>query len=236
MNKPLGHKSYGSIGHLPNSRLGSGDHKVHEGQGKICTEKVRDKHDLIICTEKVDGSCCSVALINNEILALSRSGYLASTSPYKQHHLFTKWVRKHEARFRSVLKEGERLCGEWLIQAHSTRYNLPHEPFVVFDLMRGQERALYDELLNRVIPEFIVPKLLYIGNNPISVEAVLKLIEISGHGAIDPVEGAVWRVERKGKVDFLAKYVKLDKKDGIYLPEISGGEAIYNVNIQELLD
>jgi len=29
--------------------------------------------------------------------------------------------------------------------------------------------------------------------------------------AIDPIEGLVYRVERKGKVDFLAKWVRPDK-------------------------
>jgi hypothetical protein len=42
------------------------------------------------------------------------------------------------------------------------------------------------------------------------------------------VEGAVWRVERKGKVDFLGKYVRPEKVDGCYLPEISGEEAVWN--------
>lgn len=36
------------------------------------------------------------------------------------------------------------------------------------------------------------------------------------------------RVEHKGEVDFLAKYVRPDKIDGLYLPEISGKEAIWN--------
>ena len=46
--KPLGRRAYGSIGHLPDSRMGPGDHHVHEGQARICTEKVRDRHDLVI--------------------------------------------------------------------------------------------------------------------------------------------------------------------------------------------
>jgi len=50
-----------------------------------------------------------------------------------------------------------------------------------------------------------------------------------GHyGAIDEAEGAVWRVERKGKVDFLGKYVRAGKIDGKYLPEMTGGEAVWN--------
>ena len=46
--KPLGHKSYGHIPHLPGSRIGEGDHKCSDGQKRICCEKVRDKHDRII--------------------------------------------------------------------------------------------------------------------------------------------------------------------------------------------
>lgn len=41
MSKPLKQKAYGSILHLPNSRMGSGEHCVNAGQTKICTEKVR---------------------------------------------------------------------------------------------------------------------------------------------------------------------------------------------------
>jgi hypothetical protein len=48
------------------------------------------------------------------------------------------------------------------------------------------------------------------------------------HGALDPVEGVVYRVERKDAVDFLVKYVRPEKVDGIYLPEVSGKEAVWN--------
>lgn len=79
MDKPLGRKAYGSIGHLPGSRLGPGDHHVHAGQGRICTLVARDRHDQIIVTEKVDGSCCAVAKVEGQILALGRAGYPAQT-------------------------------------------------------------------------------------------------------------------------------------------------------------
>jgi len=75
--KPLGHKAYGSIPHLPYSRLGPGDHHIGQGQAEIATKKARDKNDLIIVQEKLDGSNCSVAKINGKIIALGRSGYLA---------------------------------------------------------------------------------------------------------------------------------------------------------------
>ena len=69
--KPLGRKAYGSIPHLPNSRIGPGDHKCHEGQERIATVKSRNKHDVIIVQEKLDGSNVAVALKDGIILPFS---------------------------------------------------------------------------------------------------------------------------------------------------------------------
>lgn len=230
--KPLGGKCYGSIGHLPGSRRGPGDHGLNEGQARICTTRVRDRRDRVIVTEKLDGSNVGVAMINGVMIPLIRAGYPAISSKYEQHRLFASWVFEQEARFRAVLQEGERLCGEWLALAHGTRYALPHEPFVVFDLMRGPERATFDDLRRRIEPQgFILPRLLSDGP-AFPIEAARAMIdEGSGHGAIDPVEGAVWRVELRGKansVDFLAKWVRPGKEDGCYLTEVSGRDAVWN--------
>jgi hypothetical protein len=238
--KPLGIKSDGSIAHLPGSRIGVGDHKCHEGQKRIATEKTRDRHDLVIVQEKLDGSNVGVARLNGEILALTRAGYLASTSPWEQHHHFGNWVEKNKGRFLAVLRDGERLCGEWLMQAHGTRYALQHEPFAAFDLMTSATRLVFDEFSERIRPgEFISPHLLHRGL-PLTIDAALALLDTYGfHGALDPVEGAVWRVERnelirpggqerRWQVDFLVKYVRPDKIDGSYLSEISGQPPVYN--------
>lgn len=236
--KPLGHRSYGTIPHLPGSRQGRDDIGANEGQHRIACIEPRDKHDLIIVQEKLDGSNCAVAKINGEIIALGRAGYRAETSPFEQHHLFAFWVKQNESRFAEILKDGERIVGEWLAQAHGTRYNLPHEPFVVFDLMIGHERLPYGQFSLRIEKSGLPPpRLIHIGE-PMSIEDVLSKLEPSGHGAIDSVEGAVWRVERnkptgkKGEkkhvVDFLVKYVRPDKIDGCYLPEQSGKEAVWN--------
>ncbi|MBM3144610.1 MAG: hypothetical protein FJ010_06495 [Chloroflexi bacterium] len=238
--KPLGIKSYGSIAHLPGSRVGPGDHKCHDGQRRIATEKARDKHDTIIVQEKLDGSNVGVARIGDDIFALMRAGYIASTSPYEQHHHYERWVMQNKSRFLAVLRDGERVCAEWLMQAHGTRYELRHEPLVVFDLMTGHARMTYDEFVSRVAAgDFVTPHLLHRGA-PLGIEDAMRLLNVYGfHGAIDPVEGAVWRVERNEQirpnsgerrlvVDFLVKYVRPDKVDGCYLPETSGNPAIYN--------
>jgi RNA ligase-like protein len=227
--KPLGRKSYGSIGHLPQSRLGPGDHKVTEGQARIATLKPRDRHDRIIVEEKLDGSNVGVArLADASLVALGRAGYLAQTSPYEQHQLFAQWVRQNESLF-NFLEPGERICGEWLAQAHGTRYKLHHHPFVAFDIMRDDQRISREDFWKRLKQtQLPIPHVISDGP-PFAIEDAMKVLASDGfHGAIDPVEGAVWRIERRGKFDFLCKYVRPDKIDGKYLPEISGQEPVWN--------
>lgn len=219
--KPLGIKSYGSIPHLIGSRLGEGDHHAHEGQVKICTQQARDKHDIIIVQEKLDGGNVGVCKLNGEILAITRAGYLAETSQYKTHHQFKTWVEKEKQRFNCLLNEGERVCGEWLLTAVGTKYDLPHEPFVAFDLIQGKERVPFVYFLDRVLNfHFTVPNIIHVGG-PFPIDAAMHVLNNTKprHGAIEPIEGAVWRVERKGKVDFLCKYVRPEKVDGKYLEE-----------------
>ncbi len=248
--KPLGHRAYGHIGHLLGSRLGPGDHKLPEGQARICTEKKRAHWDYVIVTEKLDGSNCSVALLDGQIIALGRAGYLAETSRYEQHAMFADWVRQNEERFRAVLCDGERVCGEWLAQAHSTLYELPHEPYVIFDIMHdGHKRMLWDNMLHRLGPgEFTTPHRIFAGGAalpgaPQSIAAVEAYLDRRGsqHGGKGPVEGAVWRVESqrannpKRFVDFLGKWVRPEKQDGIYLPEISEKPAVWNWRPEDAL-
>lgn len=226
--KPLGRKSYGSIGHLPNSRLGPSDSCVTEGQAKICTSKARDKHDTIIVQEKLDGSNVGVAFLNGRIHALTRAGYHARTSPYEQHYLFADWVEKNEKRFIRVLREGERICGEWLAQAHGTIYKLgkDFEPFAAFDIMVGSTRKTFQEFSEQLDTVFQTPTLLHCGS-PFSVEDAMKIHEEYRYPC-DEIEGVVYRVERHGKVDFLAKYVRPHKVDGKYLESVTGQPNVWN--------
>lgn len=245
-NKPLGHKSYGHIPHLPGSRMGPADHKCSDGQAKIATEKKRDKHDNIIVTEKLDGSNVGICKINGKIIALTRSGYIAESSPFEQHHYFSKWVNKNKKMFDMLLNEGERICGEWLIQAHGTRYNLPCEPFAVFDVFNNKnKRITYQEMINKLTQFVYYPAVLSIGE-PISINNAIELLEKENNfNALDKREGIVYRIERnaitnkqtgerKLMVDFLVKYVRPEKKDGIYLPEISGKDIVWNYDVNKI--
>lgn len=239
--KPLKIKAYGSIGHLPNSRLGPGDHSINPGQARICLERTRDKHDHIVVQQKYDGSCVAVLRRDGDIIPLVRAGYLATSSPYEQHQLFHYWAMANKLRFLAVLKDEERICGEWLAQAHGTRYdiNCLFEPFIAFDIMRGHDRMPFEQFIERIVigvdyrPDQVKPLCTpqVVGYGPMPVEAAME--KVCNPWAKDPIEGVVYRVERKGKVDFLAKYVRPDKVDGCYLVEEVDGvkkqkEPIWN--------
>lgn len=225
--KPLGTKAYGSIPHLPGSRMGPAEKTIHPGQARIATEKTRDGKDRVLITEKLDGSCCAVARIGENLFPLGRAGYLAQTSPHTQHRLFASWVYENYDRFMFILDDGERAVGEWLAQAHGTVYNLEHEPFVIFDIMKGTDRLSFWEMIIRLDYRFFTPHLIHLG--PTTPEKAMEdLGEFGRHGALDPIEGVVYRVERDGKFDFMCKYVRPDKEDGKYFPEISGQPEVWN--------
>lgn len=219
--KPLGKRNYGSIPHMSGSRLGPSDQKAEPGQEEIATQKLR-RGDHLIVTEKMDGSNVGVAMIDDVLFPLTRAGYLARTSPYEMHYVFSEWVYENSERFKSLLKNGERVVGEWCVQAHGTLYRLDVEPFFIFDLFGPNgNRVTFDEMAERDIDSgacFPWPRVVYRGSNACSVEQFKTLIPPPGfHMALDGYEGGVWRVETHDRFNFIMKYVRQDKEDGKYL-------------------
>lgn len=230
--KPLGGKAYGSIGHLPQSRLGPGDWHVHEGQARICLEKPR-RGDRVVVTEKLDGACMAVAKIGADIVPLTRAGYRAEDGAYPHLRAFAPFVRANHDRFDRLLADGERVVGEWIAMAHGTKYDPSHAgcaPFIPFDIFRHGKRVLTDEFESRVAAVILPLRAkAHDASAGCPIDQAIGALGIYGqHGATDPIEGAVWRVEREGRVDFLAKYVRADKRDGAYLSNITGRPELWN--------
>ncbi|RVT96196.1 hypothetical protein EOD42_13850 [Rhodovarius crocodyli] len=230
--KPLQMKAYGSTPHLPGSRLGPGDWTIHPGQAAICTDKARDKHDVIHITEKLDGSCCCVARIGDDIVPLTRAGYHASTSPFPQHHRFAEWVAARAERFRHAMPADTRLVGEWMLQAHGSRYAITsvEQLFAPFALFQGRKRQPMASFYKvKTLAGLCAAKLLHFGA-PLSIEAAFSFAceRGGGLGCQDTPEGVVYVVERNGVFDFAAKWVRPDKIDGVLLPEIGGGPLVLN--------
>lgn len=232
--KPLERKNYGSIPHLSNSKLGEGDYYIGKGMEIILTEKKRDKHDTIYAFEKYDGSNVGICKMNGKIFALTRAGYDAKTSRYKQHHYFSEYVYRNEKLFSDMLNEGERITGEWLLQAHGLKYKITGDPILFFDYFTINNERLLQNDLKQITNKYglCLPRLLSEGD-PITVDKLLPILNLKTKDfeSEENPEGIVYRVERKGKVDFLAKFVRSDFKSGIYCINIEEHNLIWNTSI-----
>ena len=132
------------------------------------------------------------------------------------------------------LKPGQRICGEWLAQAHGTRYDLNgHDPFVAFDFFNGLERLPFQVTAGycSMYGLMEVPVLHYREGLGCSVaDALAFLGDVGYYGATEPAEGCVWRWERKDPnlPIMMAKYVRPEKEIGKYLPDNTGKLPVWN--------
>jgi hypothetical protein len=223
-------RSYGSIPHLSTSKMSQqADKKINIDQEYILTKKARDWKDLIILTEKVDGSNVGVIKKDGYIIPIGRSGYTTESSEYKQHKMFDEYVFKNIHLF-NWIPEGFRICGEWCIQSHGTIYDITNEsPFVAFDIIdQNNKRITFFEFYG-ICKKYDIPMvpILHIGQ-PISISNAVKLLGKGHYGNPEKPEGCVYRVERDNKVDFLAKWVRSDKEDGKYLDN-----ELYNIGYND---
>jgi hypothetical protein len=108
------------------------------------------------------------------------------------------------------------------------KYNIA---LICFDAFQGRTRLPHDES-RQIFDRIGVPGAYVISDGgPISItDALSALGDMGHHGATETVEGVVWRVERKGEFGFMAKYVRHDKKDGKYLPSITGEPPIVMIH------
>lgn len=232
----LPYRAYPSIPHLPGSRLGPSERVIDVHQRSMLTERARHPRDRVIVQEKLDGSCVCAWRRGGQILALGRGGDLAELSANAGRRLWADWAASQSARFLALLREGERACGEWMALAHGERYELHHEPFVLFDLFDAENRPIgFDALVERASAEgFVTPHRLHDGA-PIDVESIDRALGPRGfHGAQEAAEGAVWRLERDGRLLFRAKYVRPHKRDGCLLADRGGGPHIWNWRPRDL--
>lgn len=89
-------------------------------------------------------------------------------------------------------------------------------------------RVPWDVLADRLGRDFVLPQVLHDGGAFATADALVVLGPTGFHGAYNMPEGAVWRVERRSRVDFLAQFVRPDKIGGRYWPESSGQGPLWN--------
>jgi hypothetical protein len=219
---------YPRIPHLPGSRTGPGDHHVGRALADRCTVGA-PAGDVIVVQEKLDGTCVAVVRGGDDLTAFGREGRPCAESRNEGRRAFDRWVRENLPRF-AFLAKGERLVCEWLAVAHGTRYALPHEPVVLLDHFDAVgERAPLGRLREiAALAALPLPHLVHAGGAMAVAEALALLGAHGRHGAVDPAEGLVYRVESAGRVVALAKYVRSGKVDGCYLADHTGGEDVPN--------
>jgi hypothetical protein len=224
-------KLYTKIPHLPGSRLGPSDRTADPDLAARCAGEGRAGDRVIVC-EKLDGSCVAIVRTERGLAAYGRDGAPCAESRNEGRRAFAAWV---EARaggdaWRAALATGERLVCEWLALAHGTRYALPHGPAVAIDGF-GADGARWplDEVRRRATAMGLpVARVLHDGGALAIGAAVALLGDRGHHGALEPAEGVVYRVERAGRVIGLAKYVRAGKLDGCYLADKTGGDHVWN--------
>ncbi|MBX3228274.1 MAG: hypothetical protein KIT84_26370 [Labilithrix sp.] len=219
---------YPSIPHLPGSRCAE-DRTVPPGVARRCVDPGGAVAGAeVIVQEKLDGSCVAVARRDGELVALGREGRPCAESGNEARRWFAAWVASERARFEPLVREGEVLAGEWLALVHGTRYALDHEPFVPFDLFVDRKRVPVDVLTARLAGAGLeMPRVVHRGA-PIAIADAVAKLGRGLHGAIDPPEGLVYRVELRFDVLHVAKWVRPSKVDGSLLPENSGAPALYH--------
>lgn len=216
-------RSYPSIGHMPGSKMISDEDKlIGADLNKYLIERRHKQSDLVIVTEKVDGSNVAVYREDNVLYPLVRRGYDCRTAPYEWLQDFAKYVKDNEDRFNILLDVGERICGEWMVKTHTLTYNMKHEPFIVFDIISGNSRLRYFNMrtiCNRV--GFPTAGLVHAGES-IPVDMALKLLGKGYHGvAGGKPEGVVYRYENDNGYWFSAKYVS---------NQLMGNDEVFNAN------
>ena len=229
-DKPLWRKAYGSIPHLPGSRPTPGDHHISPGQADICQRNARTKDRRIIVQEKLDGACTAVAKTPaGEIIALSRSGQQARRHPFPHIRLFASWVDHRQDCFAELLWPGWRIVGKWLAVAHGICYDLPHDLWVYFDLFDERNRRMAQDEITLYGADHLFKgaTTVHVGA-PIPASELLASIGNGYSGAAEPSEGLVYRVEHKGNVEFLAKYVRHDLEPVRYMTREPGDEPVWN--------
>ena len=222
-------RSFGNIKHLTGSRMkDSGDTLIEESVQPFFTEALQfPKRDKITVTEKIDGANVGVYKKDGLLYPIMRKGYDVRTSEWAFMRKFADFTAENASRFDKLLSDGERVCGEWMIKTHSLFYKMPHEPFIVFDIIRDGKKAnrpSFNEILSRCANcGFTTAGVVWEGG-AIAARDALKKLGSGFHGCMSVPEGVVYRYERDGAFYMSAKYVSNLSVGGEYM----NVEDVYN--------
>jgi hypothetical protein len=208
-------KNFGHIGHLKGSKLIEDSDKLlgEYEQSKYIVCK-RDKNDLVIITEKIDGMNAGVVKKNGMLYPINRKGYDVRIMGLVQKELeilgieWARWVDENYSLYDSILDEGERLVFENCIMQHTLRYKFKGEPvFLLTKYKSNNKRLNYNTLTDLAVKNNIQqPPLLNIGV-AVPPQIILEQYPKGCLGVQGMIEGIVYSYEHNGEQESYAKYV-----------------------------
>lgn len=200
--------SYPTIQHIKGSKMiDNADKLLGQREQDWLTVKTRSPHDVVIVTEKVDGCNVGVLRRGNELFPILRKGFDVLSNPLDWIREFHEYVDVRKDRFWSLLNDGERVCGEWMIKTHTLQYRMKHEPFICFDLITDNYRDNYLSARHRLKSNgFVTAGLVHYGT-AIPAQVAIGMLGDGFHGVAGEPEGIVCRYESKDGFLFSGKYV-----------------------------
>jgi len=207
--------NFGTIGHLTGSKMIDDRDKLlsDDEQAKFTVCK-RDKNDLVIITEKIDGMNAGVIKKNGYLYPINKQGFDVRNMGAVNKELeilgieWAKWVDNHYSLYDGLLEEGEHLVFENCIVQHTLRYNFKIEPvFLLAKYKADKKRLSYQKLTELAISNGILqPPLLNLGL-ALPPQAVIKQYPKGVIGVQGQMEGIVYNYEHNNEHIGCAKYV-----------------------------
>lgn len=207
-HKPFAKQIYGSIPYIPSSPTINSRKVIPLGQEYILTNKTQ-KYNVYM-QEKMDGSCVGVTKLNGEILALTRNGYLAKNSIYKQHNAFDLYVQNNMNTFKDLVNEGDFAIFEYIGVNHGTLYKYMKDPLYLIDYFIDKKRqsVLVTSKIARKYG-FNTPITWYMAESIKAKEVYNALREELESKGLDYLpEGLIYRCEKEESFSFIAKWVR----------------------------
>jgi hypothetical protein len=217
INLKLIPRNFGSIPHLPGSRMKDADDvSLDINQVDSFIRKTREPYHKIRIMEKIDGSNSGVLKRNGLLYPINRKGYDVRSIPsnilaHKVMYTWAKWVNEHYDLYDSLLDEGERLVFENCIVQHTLRYRFgKQEPvFLLAKYDKNNQRIPFDDYINIAKQNNIRTPHLFTTGCALPPDVILQ-----NHGSMvggrDGIEGLVYYYEENGAITGLAKYVSND--------------------------
>jgi len=209
-------RNFGHIGHLTGSKMiDNHDILLSEKNQYQFTTSLRNKNDIVIITEKIDGMNAGVVKKNGLIYPINRKGYDVRQSMLINEELYllmsewAKYVDDNYMLFDSILEECEHMAFENAIIQHTLRYKFKTKPVFLLAKFDSKNKKINYNSLSELSNKygFVMPPLLNIGI-AVPPDLILKQYPVGKAGIDDKImEGIVYSYEHEGEHESCAKFV-----------------------------